>query len=71
MLVKLTSQSQITLPKTLISGTGVEYFDATLENGKIVLTPLRPHQVQAIRKKLERFGMTDHDVEGAVAWVRL
>ena len=40
MLAKLTSKNQLTLPKAVIADfQGLEYFDVTKENGRIVLTP--------------------------------
>lgn len=71
MLAKLTSKNQITLPKTVVSSVDVaEYFDVTVENGRIVLTPVRIQKAQAVREKLEKLGITEQDVEDAVAWAR-
>lgn len=42
MLAKLTSKNQITLPKAAVSSVDeTDYFDVTVENGRIVLTPVR------------------------------
>lgn len=42
MLAKLTSKNQITLPKVAIATVeAAEYFDVAVENGRIVLTPVR------------------------------
>jgi len=71
MLAKLTSKNQITLPKAVVSDVGAtEYFDVTVESGRIVLTPVRVQQAQAVRDKLEQLGITEQDVEDAVAWAR-
>ena len=73
MLAKLTSKNQITLPKAAVAVTGVEvaeYFDVSVENGRIVLTPVRVQRAQAVREKLEQLGITEQDVEDAVAWAR-
>lgn len=71
MLAKLTAKNQITLPKAAISGVdAAEYFDVTVEGGRIVLTPVRVHRAQAVREKLESLGITEQDVEDAVAWAR-
>jgi hypothetical protein len=71
MLAKLTSKNQITLPKAAVSSVdAAEYFDVTVENGRIVLTPVRLQAVQAVREKLERLGITEQDVEDAIAWAR-
>ena len=41
-----------------------------VENGRIVLTPVRLQQAQAVRDKLAQLGITDQDVQNAVAWAR-
>ncbi|MDH2237409.1 AbrB/MazE/SpoVT family DNA-binding domain-containing protein [Pigmentiphaga sp. GD03639] len=71
MLAKLTSKNQITLPKAAVSSVDeTDYFDVTVENGRIVLTPVRVHQAQAVRDKLEQLGITEQDIEEALAWAR-
>jgi len=71
MLAKLTSKNQITLPKAAISGVdATEYFEVTVEKGRIVLTPVRVQQAQAVRDKLEQMGITAQDVDDAVSWAR-
>lgn len=71
MLAKLTSKNQITLPKAAVTSVdAAEYFDVTVENGRIVLTPVRVQAAQAVREKLEQLGITEQDVEDAVAWAR-
>jgi len=47
-----------------------EYFDVTVENGRIILTPVRIQRAQAVRGKLEQLGISEKDVEEAVAWAR-
>jgi antitoxin component of MazEF toxin-antitoxin module len=71
MLAKLTSKNQITLPKAAVSEVeATEYFDVTVENGRIVLTPVCVLQAQAVRQKLEQLEITEQDVEDAIAWAR-
>jgi len=71
MLAKLTSKNQITLPKAAVSALDMsEYFDVAVESGRIVLTPVRVQQAQAVRRKLEELGITEQDVADAVAWAR-
>ena len=71
MLAKLTSKNQITLPKAVMAGfEGVEYFDVTAENGRVVLTPVRLGQPDAVRTKLAEMGISEDDVARAVAWAR-
>jgi hypothetical protein len=41
MLAKLTSKNQLTLPKAIVQQIDQpEYFDVSLEDGRIVLTPM-------------------------------
>ncbi len=71
MLAKLTSKNQITLPKAVVSSIDMaEYFDVTVENGRIILTPVRVQQAQAVRDKLEELGITEQDIDDAVDWAR-
>ncbi|ARP79561.1 AbrB family transcriptional regulator [Bordetella genomosp. 8] len=71
MLAKITSKNQITLPKAIVAGIdAAEYFDVSVENGRIVLTPVRVQRAQAVREKLEQLGITEQDIEDAVAWAR-
>ena len=69
MLAKLTSRNRITLPKAVVSSVDLaEYFDVTVEDGRIILTPVRIGQAQAVRDKLERLGISEQDVKDAVNW---
>ena len=44
-------------------------FDVVVENGRIVLTPVRVQRAQAVRDKLQQLGITEQDVEDARRWV--
>ena len=71
MLAKLTAGNRLTLPKVLISAVEeTEYFDATEENGRIVLTPVRANRADAVRAKLAGLGLTETDIADAVTWAR-
>ncbi|MBF1238796.1 MAG: AbrB/MazE/SpoVT family DNA-binding domain-containing protein [Lautropia mirabilis] len=71
MLAKLTSKNQLTLPKALVAQMdAAEYFEVSVENGRIVLTPVRVQRAQAVRDKLGQLGITEEDVDAAVAWAR-
>ena len=71
MLAKRTSKNQVTLPKAIVQTAGeADYYDVTVEEGKIVLTPVRLHQAESVRVKLEELGITQSDVSDAVAWSR-
>lgn len=71
MLAKLTSKNQITLPKAVMTQVdAAEYFEVAVENGRIMLTPVRVQRAQAVRDKLQRLGITEADMEDAVSWSR-
>ncbi|MFA7503066.1 MAG: AbrB/MazE/SpoVT family DNA-binding domain-containing protein [Burkholderiaceae bacterium] len=71
MLAKLTSKNQITLPKAAVSSVdAADYFEVTVEDGRIVLTPVRVKTALVVREKLEQLGITEQDVEDAVVWAR-
>ncbi len=71
MLAKLTSKNQLTLPKSLVMALGkAEYYEVEVENGRIMLTPVRIQQADAVREKLEKLGISDQDVSDAIDWAR-
>ena len=71
MLAKLTSKNQLTLPKAVMNDfDGVEYFDVTNDNGRVVLTPVLLTRPDAVRAKLTELGISEADVAEAVAWAR-
>jgi hypothetical protein len=75
MLAKLTTKNQITLPREVVKGfKGIEYFDAIVQNGRIVLEPVRIRPVTAdlagIREKMERLDVVEEDVVEAIRWSR-
>jgi hypothetical protein len=47
-----------------------DYYDVTIEAGRIVLTPVKLQQANAVREKLESLGISEDDVRDAVAWSR-
>ena len=71
MLAKLTSKNQLTLPKAVTAAVETaEYFDVVVENGRIVLTPVRVNRADAVRAKLAELGLSEKDVTDAVSWAR-
>ena len=72
MIAKLTAGNRLTLPRGALAAVeAAEYFDVTVENGRIVLTPVRANRVGAVRAKLAVLGLSDADLTDAVAWARL
>ncbi|MFV2058517.1 MAG: AbrB/MazE/SpoVT family DNA-binding domain-containing protein [Thiohalomonadales bacterium] len=49
---------------------GVEYFDVTEDNGKIVLVPLKVSRAGDVRIKLEQLGIDELHVKDAIDWAR-
>jgi bifunctional DNA-binding transcriptional regulator/antitoxin component of YhaV-PrlF toxin-antitoxin module len=76
MLCKRTYKNQITIPKKVMEKfDGVEYFEARIREGSIVLEPvevkpLEENRLTKARKKIAELGLTERDVEDAVAWAR-
>ena len=75
MLAKKTSKNQITLPKAIVRQLPeVDYFEVTLREGVIVLTPAvvtaSDARLKAVRTKIRSLGLTEKDVENAIAWAR-
>jgi hypothetical protein len=75
MLAKRTSKNQVTLPKEIVSAfRETEYFDVAIDGNAIRLTPVRittaGSPLEKMREKIEKLGLTDKDVSGAVQWAR-
>ena len=73
MLAKLTAKNQITIPKKIIDQMpDVRYFDVELEEGAIVLKPLRIYDtdLDRIRAKVKKVGLTEKSVAEAIRWAR-
>ncbi len=71
MLSKKTSKNQITLPKAVMAQFGgVDYFDVSTDGERIVLRPLRESRADEVRARLADLGITERDVDDAVAWAR-
>jgi hypothetical protein len=76
MLCKRTYKNQITLPKKVMEKfEGVEYFKVDVKDGAIVLEPVKitslsGGELEKVRKKIASLGLTESDVQDAVAWAR-
>lgn len=73
MLAKLTAKNQITLPVEIVRRLPAsQYFDATVEDGAIVLRPVRvvpAVDLDALRTAVAQVASED-DVAEAVTWAR-
>ena len=72
MLAKLSSKSQITIPTAIMAQfPDNEYIvDVTVEDGRIVLTPVRATRADEVRAQIAKRGITEADVADAVKSVR-
>lgn len=76
MLCKMTSKNQITLPKEVLRDFGGrEYFNARVENGRIILEPMivRPvetRQLSDIRDRIQSMGLTEASIASLVEEAR-
>jgi hypothetical protein len=71
VLAKLTAKNQLTLPKSVTNEIApTEYFDIKVENGQIILTPVKIQRSDAVRAKLAELDLSAQDVIDAVAWAR-
>jgi hypothetical protein len=71
MLAKLTTKNQLTLPKAIVNLVGnAEYYDVEVQSGRIVLTPVRIQDANAVRDKLTSLNISQEDVNDAIAWAR-
>ena len=71
MFAKLTSKNQLTLPKAIVTQfAGTRYFSVEAEYGRIVLEPVNPQPLNAVREKLESLGISEKDAREAVVWSR-
>ena len=75
MLAKKTSKNQITLPKEIVKAfPDAEYFDVTIRENTIRLMPVKITPVSSsldrVREKIEKLGLTQEEVDGAIQWAR-
>ena len=75
MLARKTSKNRITLPNEIVGNfPGIDLFDATVEENRIVLTPVKVIPVaaslNAVRAKMKKLGLAPKDVAEAVEWAR-
>ncbi len=75
MLAKMTAKNQLTLPKAVTKAVtkavgDPRYYEIRVEDGQIVLTPVRIQRADAVRAKLAELAISEQDVEDAVTWAR-
>lgn len=63
--------NQLTLPEYIFQNlTKSECFDVTVENGRIILTPVHSEKMHTIREKIEGLSIGEQDIADAVDWAR-
>uniref|UniRef100_Q3ASS5 SpoVT-AbrB domain-containing protein n=1 Tax=Chlorobium chlorochromatii (strain CaD3) TaxID=340177 RepID=Q3ASS5_CHLCH len=71
MLAKITRKNQLTLPKSIVTSLPkTDYFQVEVVSGRIMLTPVRMQQADAVRAKLDVLGINDQDILDAIEWAR-
>jgi len=61
----------VTLPKAALAQVAdTEYFEVSVADGRIVLTPVKIRRADAVREKLQAVGIDEADVADAVRWAR-
>lgn len=71
MLAKLTAKNQLTLPKSITKEIGeTEYFEVRVQNGEVILTPVKIQRADAVRAKLAALDLSEQDISDAIAWAR-
>ena len=71
MIAKLTAKNQLTLPRSITRSIGdAEYFEVKVEDGQIILTPVKVQRVDLVRTKLAALDIDEQDVADAVVWAR-
>lgn len=73
MLAKLTSKNQITIPKDVLSRVpDAKYFEVEYRDGVVVLKPVQLYDanLETIRAKVKKLGLSDTCVADAVKWAR-
>jgi len=71
VLAKITSKNQITLPKAVVMQISpTDYFEVEAVNDRIILTPVRVQNADAVREKLAALDISADDVSDAIAWAR-
>ncbi len=70
-IAKLSPEMVVTLPQWAVEAIGnPSYFDIQIEGGRLVLTPADQDSAAAARRDLAELGITEQDVDDAVAWTR-
>ena len=71
ILARLTTRNTLVIPTVVTDEFGgIDTFEVTVQEGRIVLTPLIVTPAEEVRQKLAARGITEEDVAEAVKWAR-
>ena len=71
MIAKLSSHNSVTLPNSVIAEiSGAERFEVSVEDGRIVLTPVQATSADEVRAQIAELGIAEDDAAAAVKQVR-
>ena len=71
LLARLTDRNLLVIP-TVVTGEfpGIETFEVSIQDGKIILTPLDLPSADEVRDELAARAIAEEDVAEAVKWAR-
>lgn len=70
-LAVVSDNNQLTLAEGILANfPDADCFEATVEDGRIVLTPYEITSIEDIWAKIAALGITEEDVAEAVKWAR-
>jgi len=73
MIIRMSSKNRITIPKHIVGQIGdVQYFEVELQDGIILLKPLRNYDtgLEKIRLKIKDLCVEPEKAAEAVGWAR-
>ncbi len=70
-LAVVSDENQLTLAEGILANfPDADCFEATVEDGRIVLTPYEITNIEGIWAKIAALGITEEDVAEAIKWAR-
>ena len=71
VIARLTARNTLVIP-TIVTDVfgGINTFEVSVQEGKVILTPLVATAADEVRKTLAAKGVTEEDVADAVKWAR-
>lgn len=71
MVAVLTDDNQLTIIDGVLSEFQCgDYFEVTIDDGRIVLTPIKLASIEDVWAHIAALGITESDVADAVKWAR-